>query len=119
MLAAGDEALIPAERTSTGVAYGTVFDAAEELLTSVDHDDLRTVTSELGTSLRGQGDELRRILRNTTDKASAFAERKDEIAQLAGELTALTRLLEIGRAHFLTPVTNENLVCRLLFKKKI
>src|SRR3546814_12850018 len=93
MLAAGDEALIPAERTSTGVAYGTVFDAAEELLTSVDHDNLRTVTSELGTSLRGQGDELRRILRNTTDTASAFAERKDELDQLAGELTALTRLL--------------------------
>jgi len=93
MLAAGDEAVIPAERTSTGVAYGTLFDAAEELLVSVDHDDLRTVTSELGTSLRGQGDELRRILRNTTDTASAFAERKDELDQLAGELTALTRLL--------------------------
>jgi phospholipid/cholesterol/gamma-HCH transport system substrate-binding protein len=93
MLAAGDEAVIPAERTSAGVAYGTLFDAAEELLVNVDHDDLRTVTSELGTSLRGQGDELRRILRNTTDTASAFAERKDELDQLAGELTALTRLL--------------------------
>jgi phospholipid/cholesterol/gamma-HCH transport system substrate-binding protein len=93
MLAAGDEALIPAERTSTGVAYGTLFDAAEELLVSVDKDDLRTLTSELGTALRGQGDELRRILRNTSDTASAFAERKDELDQLAGELTALTRLL--------------------------
>lgn len=92
-LAAGDEAVIPAERTSTGVAYGTLFNAAEELLVSVDKDDLRTLTSELGTSLRGQGDELRRILRNTSDTASAFAARKDELDQLAGELTALTRLL--------------------------
>lgn len=93
VLAAGDDPVIPAERTSTGVAYGTLFDAAEELLVSVDKDDLRTLTSELGTSLRGQGDELRRILRNTSDTASAFAERKDELDQLAGELTALTRLL--------------------------
>jgi phospholipid/cholesterol/gamma-HCH transport system substrate-binding protein len=93
MLAAGDEAVIPAERTSTGVAYGTLFDAAEELLVSVDKDDLRTLTAELGTALRGQGDELRRILRNTSDTASSFAERKDELDQLAGELTALTRLL--------------------------
>lgn len=93
MLAAGDEAVIPADRTSTGVAYGTLFDAAEELLVSVDRADLRTLTSELGTALRGQGDELRRILRNTSDTASSFAERKDELDQLAGELTALTRLL--------------------------
>lgn len=94
MVAADDEAVvIPASRTSTGVAYGSLFDAAEELLVGVDHDDLRTVTSELGTALRGQGDELRRILRNTTDTASAFAERKDELDQLAGELTALTRVL--------------------------
>lgn len=93
MLTAGDEAVIPAERTSTGVAYGTLFDAAEELLVGVDKDDLRTLTSELGTSLRGQGDELRRILRNTSDTASAFAARKDELDQLAGELTTLTRLL--------------------------
>ena len=93
MMGAGDEAVIPADRTSTGVAYGTLFDAAEELLVSIDHDDLRTVTSELGTALRGQGDELRRILANTTETASAFAERKDELDQLAGELTALTRVL--------------------------
>jgi len=93
MLAAGEEAAIPAARTSTGVAYGSLFDAAEELLVSVDRDDLSTLTAELGTSLRGQGDELRRILGNTTDTASAFAERKDELDQLAGELTSLTRLL--------------------------
>ncbi|HAS12333.1 MAG TPA: hypothetical protein DCS55_17765 [Acidimicrobiaceae bacterium] len=94
MLAAGDEAVvIPAERTSAGVAYGTLFDAADELLVNVDHDDLGTLTSELGTALRGQGDELRRILGNTTGTASAFADRKDELDQLAGELTALTRLL--------------------------
>jgi len=93
MLATDAEATIPAERTNTGVAYGTLFDAAEELLVGVDHDDLRTVTSELATALRGQGEELRRILRNTAGTASAFADRKDELDQLAGELTALTGLL--------------------------
>lgn len=88
-----DAGVISAERTSTGVAYGKLFDAAQELLVSVDHDDLGTVTSELATALRGQGDELRRILANTSDTASTFSEGRDELDRLAGELTSLMRVL--------------------------
>lgn len=84
---------IPVERTSAGVAYGSLFDSAEELLSSVDRDDLSTVTSELAIALRDQGDELGRIIDNTTDAASTFAEGRDELDRLAVELTTLVGLL--------------------------
>src|SRR3546814_1694932 len=39
--------------------------------------------------------------------------------QLEGQRTAgAAELLQIGRAHVLTPVNNAQLVCRLLFEKK-
>lgn len=84
---------IPAERTSAGVAYGSLFDSAEELLSSVDRDDLSTVTSELAVALRDQGDELGRIIANTTDAASTFAEGRGELDRLAVELTSLVGVL--------------------------
>ena len=78
MLAGGEVTEISADRTNTGVAYGTLFDAAEELLVGVDRDDLGTVTSELATGLRGQGDELRRILDVTwSDRRLAWRLRSD------------------------------------------
>lgn len=84
---------IPAERTSAGVAYGSLFDSAEELLSGVDRDDLGTLTSELAVALRDQGDELGRIIANTTDAASTFAEGRGELDRLAVELTALVGVL--------------------------
>jgi len=84
---------IPADRTSAGVAYGSLFDSAEELLSNVDREDLGTVTSELAVALRDQGDELGRIIANTTDAASTFAEGRDELDRLAVELTALVGVL--------------------------
>src|SRR5690606_7081933 len=84
---------VPAERTSTGVAYGSLFDSADALLSSVDRDDLGTLTSELANALRDQGDELGRIIANSTDAASTFAEGRDELDRLAVELTALVGVL--------------------------
>lgn len=88
-----DGAEIPVERTSAGVAYGSLFDSAEELLSSIDRRDLGTLTSELAVALRDQGDELGRIIANTTDAASTFAEGRDELDRLAVEITALVGVL--------------------------
>lgn len=88
-----DSAEIPAERTSAGVAYGSLFDSAEELLSGIDRDDLGTVTSELAIALRDQGDELGRIIANTTDAASTFAGGREELDRLAVEITALVGVL--------------------------
>ena len=84
---------IPAERTSAGVAYGSLFDSAEELLSSIDRGDLGTLTSELANALRDQGDELGHIIANTTDAASTFAAGRGELDRLAVELTALVDVL--------------------------
>ena len=88
-----DGAEIPVERTSAGVAYGSLFDSAEELLSSIDRGDLSTLTSELAIALRDQGDELGRIIANTTDAASTFAAGRGELDRLAVELTALVDVL--------------------------
>jgi phospholipid/cholesterol/gamma-HCH transport system substrate-binding protein len=88
-----DDASIPVERTSAGVAYGSLFDSAEDLLSSIDREDLGTVTSELAIALRDQGDELGRILDNTTDAVSTFAGGRDELDRLAVEMTALVGVL--------------------------
>lgn len=88
-----DGATIPVERTSAGVAYGSLFDSAGALLSSIDRDDLGTVTSELAIALRDQGDELGRIIDNTTDAASTFAEGREELDRLAVEMTALVGVL--------------------------
>jgi phospholipid/cholesterol/gamma-HCH transport system substrate-binding protein len=93
VLATEEGAEIPADRTSAGVAYGSLFDSAEDLLSNVDREDLGTVTSELAVALRDQGDELGRIIANTTDAASTFAEGRDELDRLAVELTALMGVL--------------------------
>jgi len=85
--------VIPIETTSTPLAYGDLFAAADELLTSVDRGDLHTVVSELATALEGRGDELRRIITNSADVASTFADAGTELDRLAVELTALTGTL--------------------------
>src|SRR3546814_10704176 len=40
------------------------------------------------------------------------------VVPLAAALTGVLALLQIGRAHVRTPVTNHHLVCRLLLEKK-
>lgn len=79
--------------TTTALAYGDLFDAADALLASVDPDDLDTVVGELADALRGRGDELHDLLGQTAQVTSTFAAGGDELDRLAVELTALTSLL--------------------------
>lgn len=79
--------------TTTALAYGDLFDAADALLASVDPDDLDTVVGELADALRGRGDELHDLLGQTAEVTSTFAAGGDELDRLAVELTALTSLL--------------------------
>lgn len=85
--------VIPIESTSTPLAYGDLFAAADELLTSIDRGDLHTVVSELATALEGRGDELRRIITSSADVVSTFAGAGAELDRLSVELTALTGTL--------------------------
>src|SRR3546814_6365271 len=50
-------------------------------------------------------------------EAPAFAEQSTEAEMLVTGIKVVD-LLEIGRAHVCTPVTNAPLVCRLLLEKK-
>lgn len=79
--------------TTTALAYGDLFDAADELLASVDPDDLDTVVGELADALRGRGDELHDLLGQTAEVTSTFAAGGGELDRLATELTALTGVL--------------------------
>jgi phospholipid/cholesterol/gamma-HCH transport system substrate-binding protein len=85
--------VLDVESTTTALAYGDLFDAADELLASVDPDDLDTVVGELADALRGRGDELHDLLGHTAEVTSTFAAGGDELDRLAVELTALTGVL--------------------------
>lgn len=85
--------VLDVESTTTALAYGDLFDAADELLASVDPDDLDTVVGELADALRGRGDELHDLLGRTSEVTSTLAEGGDKLDRLAGELTALTGVL--------------------------
>jgi phospholipid/cholesterol/gamma-HCH transport system substrate-binding protein len=85
--------VLDVESTTTALAYGDLFDAANELLASIDPDDLDTVVGELADALRGRGDELHDLLGRTAEVTSTFAAGGDELDRLAVELTALTGVL--------------------------
>lgn len=75
------------------LAYGQLFDAADALLAEVDDDDLGTVFDELASALGGRGDELRRIIRGTSDVSATLADDIDVLDTLTDELTGLTSIL--------------------------
>lgn len=88
-----DTHVIDVGSTTTALAYGDLFDAADELLASVDPDDLDTVVGEMADALRGRGDELHDLLGQTAEVTSTFAAGGGELDRLATELTALTGVL--------------------------
>ena len=75
------------------LAYGALFDAADALLAEVDERELDIVVSELATALGGRGDELRRIIRGTSEVAGTFAADTDVLDTLAMELSGITGIL--------------------------
>lgn len=79
--------------TTAALAYGDLFDSADELLSAVDRDDLDTVVSELADALRGRGDELHDLIGQSAEVTSTFAARGDDLDRVATELTALTAVL--------------------------
>lgn len=85
--------VLDVESTTEALAYGDLFDAADELLASVDPDDLDTVVGELADALRGRGDELHDLLGRTAEVTSTLAAGGEELDRLAVELTALTGVL--------------------------
>jgi phospholipid/cholesterol/gamma-HCH transport system substrate-binding protein len=85
--------VVGVESTTAALAYGDLFDAADELLAAVDPDDLDTVVGELADALRGRGRELHDLLGRTAEVTSTFAAGGDELDRLAVELTALTGVL--------------------------
>lgn len=88
-----DTHVIDVRSTTAALAYGDLFDAADDLLASVDPEDLDTVVGELADALRGRGDELHDLLGQTAEVTSTFAAGGGELDRLATELTALTGVL--------------------------
>ncbi len=71
-LADGSE--IARDRTTTPIQTDTLLTHLDETVESVDQDDLRTVTTELGAALGGAGQDLQTII----DSSNAFLTAADE-----------------------------------------
>jgi len=83
---------IPVGSTTAPLAYGDLFESAQDLLSSVDERELDTVVGELSVAVGGRGDDIRRLIGRASEAASGFAGRAAVLDQLAGELTSLTAL---------------------------
>lgn len=59
-----DGAVIPQDRTSIPIPVEQLLLDVDDLVGSIDTDDLRTVVDELGTAFAGAGDDLSRLLDN-------------------------------------------------------
>jgi phospholipid/cholesterol/gamma-HCH transport system substrate-binding protein len=70
----GDGSEISRERTATPIQTDTLLTNLDATVRSVDQDDLRTVTSELGLAFDGAGEDLQTIL----DSSSEFIAVADE-----------------------------------------
>jgi phospholipid/cholesterol/gamma-HCH transport system substrate-binding protein len=84
---------IPLESTSTPLAYGDLFTAADSLLAAVDPADLGVVTSELATALGGRGEELAQLTDDTSDAITTLARGQAEFRVLGENLTTFTRTI--------------------------
>ncbi len=62
-----DGSEIARDLTTTPIATDTLLTHLDETVRSVDQDDLRTVTSELGLAFRGAGDDLQTILDSSSE----------------------------------------------------
>lgn len=84
---------IPLESTTTPLAYGDLFTAADSLLAAVDPADLGTITRELAVALGGRGEVLTRMTTDASQALTTLAGGQAELRALGENLTAVTRTL--------------------------
>lgn len=81
---------IPLDATSTPLAYGDLFAAADSFLQAVDPASLGTVTRELADALEGRGEVLAQLVDASSDSLSTLADGEAELRALGEGLTTLT-----------------------------
>jgi phospholipid/cholesterol/gamma-HCH transport system substrate-binding protein len=87
------DARIPLESTSSPLAYGDLFTAADSLVAAVDPASVRTVSHELALALGGRGDELGSTLDASADALTTLAASASELDALGDNLTSLTHTM--------------------------
>jgi phospholipid/cholesterol/gamma-HCH transport system substrate-binding protein len=91
---------IPEARTLTPLPTTTLLTNLNDMVTSVNRDNLRTVVSELGTAFRGTGPQLQRII----DTSNSFIETADNNFDLT------SRLIRDGRTVLQTQIDSASAI---------
>lgn len=84
---------IPIERTGIPIEFSELLRAADDLISSIDPDDLRTVTRELALGLQGRSDDLRALIVEGARLSETFASRTETLDRLIVNNTRLTGTL--------------------------
>ncbi|TDC70733.1 MCE family protein [Actinomadura sp. GC306] len=112
------DAVIPLSRTSVAASYDELFTAANEAVTGLNADDLRTFSRELAAGWDGRSDSLQKMLDGAGQLTGTFAENTALIDGLIGEMTATTGLLTAKRGELAGGLHDFSLVMAALARNE-
>lgn len=84
-----DGARVPLERTRVPVEFEEAFESLNEMLESLDRDEVARLVTNLAEVLDGQGDDLGETIEDLRDLMSALRQSDDHLVELAGTLADL------------------------------
>lgn len=93
-MAPGDH--VPLDHTLTPLSYSDLFEALDQLVSSVPPDDLGRLMHEMAVGLDGRAGSLRQLITNSSDIVHTFAENSDVIEHT---MASLSRLVQVFAEH--------------------
>lgn len=81
------------DRTTIPAEWDELFETLNDLVTELDEDELARLVQNLAAVLDGRGDDLGRVLEQTSDAVDALESTDDEIVELASSLADLNQTL--------------------------
>lgn len=92
-----DGAIIPIERTTSPIRYGELFSALDQLVSSIDAEQLGTVFDEVALAVDGRGDDFRQLVIGGRDLVTSASDNGDEIEGFVNDLARIADVAATNR----------------------
>ena len=105
---------IPIDRTQTPLSYSELFDALNDLVSSIPEDDLATIFDEMATGLDGRADSFRQMITGGDDALETFAENSELMEEFTANMARLVTTMAEHRDSLGAGLENSELITRSL-----